>query len=78
MRDQPQNFKITVNQTVLGSNDNTVSFGFGTNPADPPLVGPVHTSFASKLVKIGYVLTGIDAGVIASNKWVVIRLSDSP
>jgi len=24
------------------------------------------------------VLTGIDAGVIASNKWVVIRLSDTP
>jgi|SRR5687768_3925307 len=78
VRDQPQNFKITVNQTVLGSNDNSVSFGFGTNPTDLPLVGPVQTNFASKLVKIGYVLTGIDAGVIASNKWVVIRLSDTP
>jgi len=32
---------------------------------------------ATSLMKIGYLLTGIDAGIIASDKWNVVRIPDA-
>jgi hypothetical protein len=75
----PQTFKLTVNLTVLGSNDQTVSLAIG------PVGGALTTywtnkpaPFATSLKQMGYVLTGIDAGIIASDNWKTTRLADQP
>jgi hypothetical protein len=69
-----QSFKITVNLTTLGLNpSNTVSFsGDGlTSVSNQPAVN------ATSLFQIGYLLTGIDAGIMASDNWRVTRIADS-
>jgi hypothetical protein len=71
--DVPQSFKITVNLTTLGLNpSNTVSVsGDGVTPVtNRPALN------AKSLMRIGYVLTGIDAGIIASDKWNISRVPD--
>jgi hypothetical protein len=73
-----QTFKITVNTTVLGTNDNTVSFT-STSPGVTSSVSNVPSPFASGgLRQMGYVLTGIDAGIMVSNTWSMFRTNDVP
>jgi hypothetical protein len=69
-----QSFKVTVRLTQLngvGSQTVTLSINDG---ADTTLPAPNATSFG----QIGYVLTGIDAGIIAADNFRVIRVSDIP
>jgi hypothetical protein len=70
-----QDFKITVNLDVLNNSlDNKVWLSInGTTVA-----GPITASRATSLKQIGYVLTGIDAGIIGSDNWTVTRLPDIP
>jgi hypothetical protein len=69
-----QTFKITVNTTVLGTNDNTVSF----EGAGLATISNTPAPFATSLKQIGYVLTGIDAGILVSDNWSVFRKNDVP
>jgi hypothetical protein len=69
-----QTFKITVNTTVLSTNDNTVSF----EGAGLTTVSNIATPFATSLKQIGYNLTGIDAGIMVSDNWSVFRKNDIP
>jgi len=69
-----QSFKITVNLTTLNTaTSQTVSIsGDGVTPVTVPAPN------ATSLRKIGYVLDGIDAGIIGADNFRVIRLSDTP
>jgi len=72
-----QDFEITVNLTTLDpATSQTVSLSIGGNPVlnAQNIAAPRATS----LKQIGYVLTGIDAGIIASDNWKVTRTSDIP
>jgi hypothetical protein len=73
----PQTFTITVNLNVLNdAKDHTVSLSInGTSVASAQ---DVPASRATSLKQIGYVLTGIDAGIIASDNWRVTRNADIP
>ena len=78
VRDVSQKFTVTVNLTMLNSSLNqTISLSIG----DPPVPTAVVNRYAPKatsLKQIGYVLAGIDAGVIGSKTWTITRLSDVP
>jgi hypothetical protein len=69
-----QDFKITVNLTTLNTaTSQTVSIS-GTGVTSVTRSAPNATT----LRQIGYVLTGIDAGIIGADNFRVIRLSDVP
>jgi hypothetical protein len=78
-----QTFKITINLDVLNNaQDKTVSLSI-RNPATnefEPVAGAQNISAvrATSFKHIGYVLTGIDAGIIGSDDWRVTRLPDIP
>jgi hypothetical protein len=78
-----QTFKITVNLDVLNpALDKTVSLSIlnpSTNEFDP-VAGAQNIAAirATSFKHIGYVLTGIDAGIIGSDEWRVTRLPDIP
>jgi hypothetical protein len=76
-----QGFRITVKLDASGSGK--VSLALLTDgTADPPVytevITPQTAPFATSLKHIGYVLTGIDAGIIASDDWKVTRKADIP
>ena len=76
-----QAFKITVNLTTLNpATSNKVSFAFGPTPLTVATVAtnPNVIPNATTLKQIGYVLTGIDAGIIGADNFRVLRLSDVP
>jgi hypothetical protein len=78
-----QTFKITVNLDVLNpAQDKTVSLSI-LNPSTnefEPVAGAQNLAAvrATSFKHIGYVLTGIDAGIIGSDDWRVTRLPDIP
>lgn len=75
--DTPQTFTLTVNLTTLdASTTKTVSLAINGTPVANAqnLAAPRATSFK----QFGYLLTGIDAGIIASDNWLVSRLADQP
>ncbi|HWP71124.1 MAG TPA: hypothetical protein VNM36_08490, partial [Gemmatimonadaceae bacterium] len=69
-----QDFKITVNLTTLNGNSNKVSLAIGPTTVVSNQAAPNATT----LKQIGYVLTGIDAGIIGADNFRVVRLSDVP
>jgi hypothetical protein len=76
-QNQHLNFKITIR--LIDLDDATVNFrtalaigGTAYGTEEPFVQGA--TTFRA----IGFVLTGIDAGIIASDNWKVTRLSDNP
>jgi hypothetical protein len=74
-QNQKQDFKITVNLNTLGgvpANTVSISGSAVTNP-----ITNKKAVNATSLMKIGYLLTGIDAGIIASDKWNVVRIPDA-
>jgi hypothetical protein len=73
----PQTFTLTVNLTTLDpDSSHTVSLAINGVPVANAQGIPAPR--ATTLKQIGYVLTGIDAGIIASDTWKVTRLSDIP
>ena len=77
VRDVSQTFTITVNLNVLNNaHDQTVSLSINGVPvaAAQNIAAPRATS----LKQVGYILNGIDAGIIGSDNWLVTRLSDIP
>jgi hypothetical protein len=71
-----QDFKVTVNLNVLNNAlDQTVSLSINGNAVAN--AQNIPASRATSLLRIGYLLTGIDAGIIASDNWKVTRTSDS-
>jgi hypothetical protein len=70
-----QTFTITVNLTML---DPTKSNRIALSINGTEVVPLTPSANARTLRKIGYVLTGIDAGIIASDNWKITRKSDSP
>lgn len=80
LEDVPQSFKVTVNLTTLSTaTSNTIALAFTPAAGGPmqsvTLANP-KASNATSLVQIGYVLTDIDSGIIASDNWRIIRLAD--
>jgi len=78
-----QDFKITVNLNTLNpAISHTVALSINGVPFDfDPGPGQTFNIFAarsSQLKQVGYNLTGIDAGTIASDTWKVIRVTDIP
>jgi hypothetical protein len=72
-----QDFTITVNLNVLNDAlDNTVSLSIGGVPVAN--AQNIAAPRATSLKQIGYVLTGIDAGIIGSDNWLVTRKADLP
>jgi hypothetical protein len=77
VRDSSQTFVVTVNLTTLDpAFSRKVSLSI--DGVDIATVQNVPAPKAIKLKQIGYVLAGIDAGIIASDNWVITRLSDIP
>jgi hypothetical protein len=75
--DVHQNFKITVNLNTLNDqNEYTTSLSIGGSPVatNVPFVTPSATTVST----FGYVLTGIDAGIIAADNFLMKRLPDIP
>jgi hypothetical protein len=81
-RDVAQHFRIIVNlQTLSGANSNTTTLAIrDANNDYQTVAGPVpfKTAGQTTMSTIGYVLTGIDAGVIAADNFLVRRLADVP
>ena len=76
-QNESQRFTITVNLNTLDpANANRVSLSINGIPVNG--AQNIYTPRASSLKTIGYELTGIDAGVIASDDWQVLRLADIP
>ena len=76
VRDVSQSFKITVNLTTLNpATSNRVSLEINGSPV---ATNPNAIANATTLKQIGYVLTGIDAGIIGADDFRVIRLPDIP
>jgi hypothetical protein len=76
-QNQKQDFKITVNLNTLNpALAHTVSLSGSLGAVTSPVVNQRAIN-ATSLLKIGYVLTGIDAGIIASDNWKVVRIPDS-
>ena len=76
-RDVPQTFTLTVHLTTQDpATTKRVSLAINGVPvANAQLIAaPRATSFR----QFGYHLTGIDAGIIASDNWLVTRLADAP
>jgi len=78
-RDVHQDFRITVNlQTANGQDSFTTSLEiridgtYQTVVANAPFITPSATTFST----LGYVLTGIDAGIIAADNFLVQRKAD--
>jgi hypothetical protein len=72
-----QDFAIAVNLTTLNpAVAHTVSLSIDGTPV--PQAQNIPASRATSLKQVGYVLTGIDAGIIASDNWRVTRLADIP
>ena len=72
-----QDFDLTVNLTTLdATTSQTVSLSIGGVPV--PQAQNIAAPRATSLKQVGYVLTGIDAGIIASDDWKVTRVSDIP
>jgi len=71
-----QDFEITVNLTTLNpATSNRVSL---TINGIPVATNPNVIPNATTLKQIGYVLTGIDAGIIGADNFRVVRQSDVP
>jgi hypothetical protein len=83
VRDVHQDFKITVNLFTLNGQDNfttSLAILFPGDTVYTTVVGPVpfmNTS-ARTVSKLGYILTGIDAGIVAADKFRMARLEDIP
>lgn len=72
-----QDFTINVNLNVLNdAYDNTVSLSINGVPVAAAQNIPAPR--ATSLKQIGYILNGIDAGIIASDNWHATRLADIP
>jgi hypothetical protein len=81
VRNVSQAFKITVNLTTLNpATRNKVSFAFGPTPSTVVTVptNPDVIPNATTVKRIGYILTGIDAGIIGADNFKVSRLQDIP
>jgi hypothetical protein len=76
-----QSFRITVKLDALGNGEASLAI-LTDGTADPPVytevITPKPAPFATTLKYVGYRLTGIDAGIIASDNWKVTRKSDIP
>jgi hypothetical protein len=77
VKDVSQKFTVTVNLTTL---DPAFSQRISLSVNDVPVaaVQNVQAPRATLLKQIGYVLAGIDAGIIGSDNWVITRLEDIP
>jgi hypothetical protein len=77
VKEVSQSFKITVNITTLNpATSQTVSLAVD----GVPVTGAqnIPASRAASLRRIGYLLTGIDAGIIGADDFRIIRLPDVP
>lgn len=73
VQNQAQDFSFIVNLTTLSGPSNSVTLSIDGGPPVTKLV-PAATTLST----IGYVLTGIDAGIIAADNFRVRRLPDVP
>jgi hypothetical protein len=78
IQNEKQDFKVTVHLTTLGLYpSSSVSLQVTTSAGTTTPVLNQKAYNATSLLQIGYILTGIDAGIIASDNWNVKRIPDS-
>jgi hypothetical protein len=76
VQDSAQSFKVTVNLKMLDSTkSHTVSLEIDGNST---VITNQAAPNATSLKQIGYVLDGIDAGIIGADNFRVIRREDIP
>jgi len=77
VKETAQSFKVTLNLDVLNNTqDKTISLW--VNGVAVAGAQGVPAPRALSLMQVGYHLTGIDAGIIASDNWIVTRRPDVP